>query len=49
MHRLYWVQHSPSTAYPKYTTHWVQHTPCTAYTEYSIHWVQHTLSSVKHW
>ena len=36
------VQHTPSTAYTKYSIHQVQHTPSTAYTKYSIHRVQHT-------
>jgi len=41
----YWVQHTPSTAYTKYSIHQVQHTPRTAYTKYSIHHVQHTPST----
>jgi hypothetical protein len=35
------VQHTPSTAYTKYSTVRVQHTPSTAYTSYNIHQVQH--------
>jgi len=38
----HWVQHTPSTAYTKYSIHQVQHTPSTVYTKYSIHRVQHT-------
>jgi len=45
MQSRHWVQHTPSTAYTKYSIHRVQHTPSTAYTEYNIHWVQHTPST----
>jgi len=36
------VQHTPATAYTRYSIHQIQHTPDTAYTRYSIHRVQHT-------
>ena len=41
----HWLQHTPSTAYTKYSIHQAQYTPSTSYTNYSIHWVQHTPST----
>jgi len=32
----HWVQHTPSTAYTKYSVHQVQYTPSTAYTRYRL-------------
>jgi hypothetical protein len=39
------VQHTPSTAYTKFSLHWVQHTSSTMCTESSIPQVQHTPST----